>query len=104
MGENHFAKVPVAAYGIDLLGAALAYYALQTTIIRTQGRESLLATAIGHDLKGKASPVLYVAGIALASVNRWLAVAAYVVVALMWLIPDRRLERTVATAGRASIG
>jgi uncharacterized membrane protein len=96
MGENHFAKVPASAYGIVLLGAALAYYALQTTIVRKQGRESTLAIAIGRDLKGKASPVLYVTGIALAFVNRWLAIAVYVVVALMWLIPDPRLERTIA--------
>ena len=100
MGENHFAKVPAAAYGIVLLGAALAYYALQTAIVRKQGADSTLATAIGRDLKGKASPVLYVAGIALAFVNRWLAIAMYVVVALIWLIPDPRLERTIATVER----
>jgi uncharacterized membrane protein len=96
MGENHFAKVPASAYGIVLLGAALAYYALQTTIVRVQGPESRLATAIGRDLKGKASPILYISGIALAFVNRWLAIGVYVIVALMWLIPDRRLERTIA--------
>src|SRR5205823_12288355 len=96
MGENHFAKVPASGYGIVLLGAALAYYVLQTTIIRTQGDGSTLATAIGRDLKGKASPVLYVAGIGLAFVNRWLAIAMYVVVALIWLIPDRRVELTLA--------
>src|SRR5437763_463082 len=99
MGENHFAKVPASGYGIVLLGAALAYYVLQTTIIRTQGDASTLATAIGRDLKGKASPVLYVAGIGLAFVNRWLAIAMYVVVALIWLIPDRRVERTLAAVG-----
>src|SRR3954463_10185044 len=98
MGENHFSKVPASAYGIVLLGAALAYYALQTTIIRVQGHDSTLAAAIGRDLKGKASPVLYVAGIGLAFVNRWLGIAMYVIVALMWLIPDRRLERTIAAA------
>jgi uncharacterized membrane protein len=96
MGENHFAKVPASAYGIVLLGAALAYYALQTTIVRVQGPESRLATAIGRDLKGKASPILYISGIALAFVNRWFAIGVYVIVALMWLIPDRRLERTIA--------
>jgi uncharacterized membrane protein len=98
MGENHFAKVPTSAYGIVLLGAAVAYYVLQTTIVRMQGHDSTLATAIGHDAKGKASPGLYVAGIALAFVNRWFGIAMYVVVALMWLIPDRRLERTIAAA------
>ena len=100
MGENHFAKVPASAYGIVLLGAALAYYVLQTTIVRKQGPDSTLATAIGRDLKGKASPALYVVGIALAFVNRWLAIAMYVVVALIWLIPDPRLERTIATVER----
>jgi uncharacterized membrane protein len=100
VGENHFAKVPASAYGIVLLGAALAYYALQTTIVRKQGDDSALATAIGRDLKGKASPVLYVAGIALAFANRWLAIAMYVVVALMWLIPDPRLERSIAALER----
>jgi uncharacterized membrane protein len=100
MGENHFAKVPASAYGIVLLGAALAYYALQTTIIRKQGADSTLATAIGRDLKGKASPVLYVSGIGLAFANRWLSIAVYVVVALMWLIPDPRLERSIAALER----
>jgi uncharacterized membrane protein len=95
MGENHFAKVPTSAYGIVLLGAALAYFALQTAIIRRQGAGSTLAMAVGRDVKGKLSPVLYVAGIALAYVNRWVGVGAYVVVALMWLVPDRRVERTV---------
>jgi uncharacterized membrane protein len=95
MGENHFAKIPVAAYGIVLLAAALAYYGLQTAIIRTQGPESALAAAIGPDLKGKVSPLLYVAGVILAFVDRWAAVVVYIVVALIWLIPDRRVERTL---------
>jgi uncharacterized membrane protein len=97
LGENKFAAIPAAAYGIVLLAAALAYYALQWTIIRQQGEGSLLAAAIGRDWKGKASPLLYAAGIGLSFVNRWLAVAVYVTVALMWLVPDRRLERIVAT-------
>jgi uncharacterized membrane protein len=98
MGENHFAKIPVAVYGMVLLAAALAYYALQTAIIRTQGSESRLATAVGPDLKGKMSPVLYVTAIVLAFVNRWLAVALYVLVALIWLVPDRRVERTIVAS------
>src|SRR3954447_8836829 len=73
MGENHFAPVPSAAYGIVLLGAALSYFALQTTIVRMQGPGSTLAAAIGRDLKGKLSPLFYLAGIGLASVDRWLA-------------------------------
>jgi uncharacterized membrane protein len=101
MGENHFAPVPTAAYGIVLLGAALAYFALQTAIIRRQGPGSTLATAVGRDLKGKLSPLLYLAGIALASVDRWLSVAMYVAVALVWLVPDRRVERTL-TARRSA--
>ncbi len=96
MGENHFAAAPTAAYGAVLLAAALAYYALQTAIIRNQGASSLVATAVGRDLKGKLSPLLYASGIALSFLGDWLAVAVYAGVALMWLVPDRRLERTLA--------
>jgi uncharacterized membrane protein len=96
MGQNHFAAVPTAAYGIDLLAAALAYYTLQKAIIRDQGEESLLATAVGRDLKGRVSPLLYASGIGLSFLSDWLAVAIYAGVALMWLVPDRRLERTIA--------
>ena len=92
MGENHFATLPTAAYGGLLLLAAVAYYVLQTVIVAEQGRDSNLATALGRDLKGKISPALYTLAIPLAFVNRWIAVALYVVVALMWLVPDRRLE------------
>ena len=95
MGENHFAAAPVAAYGITLLGAALAYYALQTAIIRVQGPGSRLATAVGGDLKGKLSPLLYAAAIGLTFTARWVSVGLYVVVALIWLVPDRRVERTI---------
>jgi uncharacterized membrane protein len=96
MGENHFAVVPTATYGIVLLAAALAYLALQTAIIRDQGEGSLVATAVGRDLKGKVSPLLYASGIALSFLGDWLGVAVYAGVALMWMVPDRRLERTVA--------
>jgi|SRR5579859_2469097 uncharacterized membrane protein len=98
MGENHFAEVPTAAYGIVLLAAGIAYYGLQTAIIRRQGSASTLATAIGTDVKGKISPVLYAVGIAMAFVDRWLAMAVYALVALMWLIPDRRVARTIEAA------
>ena len=101
LGENEFAATPAAAYGIVLLAASLAYFALQAAIIRTQGDTSRLALAIGGDLKGKVSPLLYALGIGLAFVNRWLSVAIYVAVALMWLIPDRRVERTFTAAGRS---
>jgi uncharacterized membrane protein len=99
MGENHFAAVPTAAYGIVLLAAAVAYYLLQTAIIHDQGEGSLLAAAVSRDVKGKLSPLLYITGIALSAVDARLAVAVYTVVALLWLIPDRRLERTIREAG-----
>lgn len=91
MGEHSFARVPAAVYGVVALMSALAYYALQTLIVRREGPGSAVAIALGADLKGKASPVIYLACIPLALVNRWFAVAGYVLVALMWLVPDRRL-------------
>jgi uncharacterized membrane protein len=102
LGENDFAATPAAAYGIVLLAAALAYYALQRVIIRDQGEASLLAGAVGRDWKGKLSPLLYTTGIGLSFVSHWLAVAVYVGVALMWLVPDRRVERTITA--RTAIG
>ena len=96
MGENHFATVPTAAYGVVSLCAAIAYYILQGRIIAEQGRASTLAAAVGRDRKGKASPLIYTAGIGLSFANRWLGLVCYVVVALMWLIPDRRLESYAA--------
>ena len=96
MGENHFAATPAAAYGLVLLAAAIAYYALQQAIIRDQGPDSRLARAVGRDRKGKLSPLIYLVAIGLSFVNHWLAVAVYVGAALLWLIPDRRVERTMA--------
>ena len=98
MGENHFHSLPTAAYGVVLLLAAIAYYILQRTIIGVQGPESSLATALGRDLKGKLSPVVYAVAIPAAFLNRWIGVGLYVLVSLMWLVPDRRLE--VGRAGR----
>src|SRR5205807_9368041 len=95
MGENHFAPLPTAGYGATLLMPALAWQIMQWAIIRTHGRDSPLAQAIGRDLKGKLSPVLYAAGIALAFVDARIAGALYLLVALFWLIPDRRIERLV---------
>ena len=95
MGENDFAAVPTAVYGVDLLLAAIAYFILQTTIIAQEGPDSRLKAALGRDLKGKASPVLYVAGILLSFVAPWAGLAIYVFVALMWLVPDRRIESVV---------
>jgi uncharacterized membrane protein len=98
MGENHFAQVPVAIYGVVSLLAAIAYYILQRLIVAAEGPSSRLATVLGRDLKGKASPILYIVGICLSFVNRWLGLACYVIVALMWLIPDRRLELRLLAA------
>jgi uncharacterized membrane protein len=92
LSGSSFAEVPAAVYGIVLLAAAVAYFILQTVIIRSQQPDSLLARAVGGDRKGKLSPVLYAIGIGLAFVNRWLAVAVFAGVALMWLVPDRRVE------------
>jgi len=100
MGENHFAAAPTALYGLVLLLAAIAYWILQRTIIARQGRHSLLAAAIGSDVKGKLSPALYIIAIALATIAPWIAWALYVAVALMWLIPDRRIERALAERTR----
>jgi len=95
LGENHIASTPTAVYGFVLLMAAIAYYILQRAIIVQQGRDSLLATAIGRDWKGKFSPVLYLVAIPLAFVSPWIASGLYVFVALLWLIPDRRIERVL---------
>ncbi|HUV99931.1 MAG TPA: TMEM175 family protein [Gallionella sp.] len=94
MGENHFAALPTALYGVVLLMAAIAYWILQNIIIAASGgRESLLAKAVGNDRKGKMSPLLYAIAIATAFWNQWLADALYVLVAIIWLVPDRRIER-----------
>ena len=95
LGENHIASTPTAVYGFVLLMAAIAYYILQRAIIVQQGRDSLLASAIGRDWKGKFSPVLYLLAIPLAFVSPWIASGLYVFVALLWLIPDRRIERVL---------
>jgi uncharacterized membrane protein len=92
MGENHFAQMPLALNGIILLMSALAYYILQTRIIKNHGPDSLLLRAIGNDLKGKISPILYVIAVASCWISEWVAGAIYIFVALIWLIPDRRIE------------
>ncbi len=98
MGENHFAALPVALYGLVLLLAALAYFVLQQVIIASQGPASILKQAIGSDWKGKLSPLLYATAAVLAFWAAWLSMALYVLVALMWLVPDRRIERVIAHA------
>jgi uncharacterized membrane protein len=95
MGENHFATLPAAAYGFVLLMAAIAYWILQQRIIASQGKDSVLKKAVRHDWKGRISPFLYSSAIALAFVSPWVAIAIYAVVALMWIIPDRRIERVL---------
>jgi uncharacterized membrane protein len=95
MGENLAAPLPTAVYGAVLLMPAIAYYLLQRAIVHRQGRHSVLADALGRDLKGKLSPLLYAAGIALAFVYPWASIALYVLVALIWFIPDRRIENAI---------
>ena len=95
MGENHFTAVPTALYGVVLLMAAIAYYLLQQTIIRAQGPHSLLKKAVGRDWKGKLSPVLYVVAIVATLWSPWISEAIFVATALIWLIPDRRIENVL---------
>ncbi len=99
MGENHFAPIPSALYGCVLLAAAIAYLILQQTIIATQGSNSPLRAAIGRDWKGKLSPILYALGILSTFIWQWVALALYVLVALLWLVPDRRIERSLPRNG-----
>ena len=93
MGQNHFAAWPVALYGSVLLLASVAYFILTRTLIMHQGRDSVLATAVGRDTKGKLSVVFYAVAIPSSFVSRWIALGLYVVTALIWLIPDRRIEK-----------
>ena len=95
MGENRAAPAPTAVYGVILLSAAIAYYILQCAIIAREGRHSMLAVALGRDWKGKLSPAIYLAAIPLAFVSPWLANGLYAVVAFLWLVPDRRIERAL---------
>jgi len=97
MGENHFTAVPTALYGLVLLMAAIAYYVLQQAIIRAQGTDSILKKAIGSDWKGKLSPLAYLTAIPLAFVSPWISCALYAGVALIWLVPDRRIERRLVS-------
>jgi uncharacterized membrane protein len=98
MGENHFASAPTALYGGVLLMAAIAYMILQGQILRAEGPRSVLAAAVGRDMKGKLSPLLYLLAIGTAFVHPLIADGVYVLVALMWLIPDRRIERALTRA------
>ena len=98
MGENHFAALPSAPYGVVLLCAAIAYWLLQQTIIASDGSGSVLARAVGSDWKGKLSPVLYLAAIASTAWRPWIAQAIYVIAALIWIVPDKRIEHALTKA------
>ena len=98
MGENHFAPVPVAVYGVVLVCAAIAYFTLTRTLLRIHTPDSTLAIALGRDFKGKISIVIYLAAISLTFVRSWLAAALYVLVEIIWLVPDRRIEKRVAAS------
>jgi uncharacterized membrane protein len=95
MGENHFAKLPTALYGVALFMPAIAYYLLQAAIIRQHGQDGVLAKALGSNIKTKVSPVLYLIAVGSAFIAPWVSHLLYVMVALMWLIPDRRIEKAV---------
>jgi len=97
MGENHFATWPSALYGVVLLLAGIAYFILAQALIAVNGRDSALAKAIGNDVKGRVSIMIYLVAIPLAFVAGWLALALYVFVAIMWLVPDRRIEKTLTS-------
>jgi len=103
MGENKFAPTPTAIYGVSLLLPAIAYYLLQKAILRREGPNSALANALGKDIKGKISPLLYLAAIGLTFVNPIISGALYALVALIWLIPDRRIERVIADRPRRRV-
>jgi len=103
MSEHRFPPIPTAVYGIVLLADAIAYLILQTALLRAEGDDSSLRAAIGSDAKGKISALLYCLGIGLAFVNRWLGLAVYVAVALIWLVPDRRVERHLTTGSAKPI-
>jgi uncharacterized membrane protein len=96
MGQNHFASLPAALYGVILLCAAIAYFILTRALLRIHAADSVLATALGEDFKGKISIVFYVIAIPLAFVRSWLACSIYVLVAVIWLVPDKRIEKTIA--------
>jgi len=97
MGENHFTAIPVAVYGVVLVFAAIAYFILTRTLLRIHTPDSTLAIALGRDFKGKVSILIYLAAISLAFMRSWLAAALYVLVEIIWLVPDRRIEKRIAS-------
>lgn len=102
MGENHFSRWPTVVYGLDLLACAVSYYLLERRIVNTQGEGGTLARAVGDDIKGKISPFLYLSGIVCAwLIEPWVGVTFFAATALMWVVPDRRIEREVERADRS---
>lgn len=101
MGENHFAALPVAAYGMVLLLAGCAYWILSRALISHHGEDSALATAVGQDIKGKVSLALYAVGVSVSFVSSWIAITIYVAVAIMWIVPDRRIETVLGSTRQA---
>lgn len=96
VGESRYARSPTALYGVVLLMSAIAYWVLQQAILRAPGGNVVLCTALGRDLKGKLSPLVYVVAIALSAWNPWISCVLYVIIAIVWLVPDRRIERALA--------
>jgi uncharacterized membrane protein len=99
MDESDVAQIPVLVYGLNLLGAAIAFYGLQRTIVAAEGPDSRLQAALGSDLKGRISPVIYTVGIFSTFVAPWIGLALFALVAAIWLVPDRRMERFIAAQG-----
>jgi uncharacterized membrane protein len=104
MGENHFAARPVSLYGLVLLMAAIAYFILSRALIKRHGQDSTLAAAIGNDFKGKASLFIYAAAVPLSFINPWIAFGLYVLVAIIWFIPDRRIEKVLNINNGSEVG
>jgi uncharacterized membrane protein len=99
MGENHFTKWPVIVYGVVLIMNSIAYYILVRSLLKVNGKDSTLAKALGSDVKGKISTLIYAIGIGAAFFNSWISLGLYAVVAIIWLIPDRRIEKTIGEGG-----
>jgi uncharacterized membrane protein len=99
MGENHFTKWPVIVYGVVLIMNSIAYYILVRSLLKANGKDSTLAKALGSDVKGKISTLIYAIGIGVAFFNSWISLGLYAVVAIIWLIPDRRIEKTIGEGG-----
>jgi uncharacterized membrane protein len=96
MGENYFTTIPVAMYGMDLFMSSIAYFILLQSLLKYEGKNSVLAAAVGNDFKGKISSFLYILAIALAFVNAWTSLGIYTLVAMIWVIPDKRIEKVIS--------